>query len=213
MNEQLVTGQKGKILKVLHWGYLIMVDGQKIEKTDASELDYSNAKIFTYVVMPRLGKNLDKVSKKRKAQFTKEEVCSLGIQLVNILEQVHNAGFIYNDLKLDNLLLDADTDIKNVFKTDDDIFDIINVNLIDFGYVTKYQDSTTKQHISLSKVDKFRGNIAFSSVHQLQFEATSRRDDLISLFYLLIYLLQSEKMPGYLSKKNYDSNEMLNISL
>ena len=46
---------------------------------------------------------------------------------------MHKAGFVYNDLKLDNLLLDADTEIKDVYKTDDDIFDMINVNLIDFG--------------------------------------------------------------------------------
>ena len=108
---------------------------------------------------------------------------------MNILEQVHGAGFVYNDLKLDNLLVDADTDIKDVCKTDDDIFDMINVNLIDFGYITKYQDSTTKEHISKSKVDMFRGNIVFSSVHQLKFDATGRRDDMISLFYLMIYLL------------------------
>ena len=213
MNNQVTTGEKGKMLKVLDQGYFVMVDTEKVKKTDAVDLDENNSRIFTYVIMPRLGKNLDKVFKKRKAQFTKEQVCSLGIQLVSILEQVHTAGFVYNDLKLDNLLLDADTDIKNVSKTDDDIFDMLDVNLIDFGYTTKYEDPTTKEHIGQSKLDMFRGNIVFSSVHQMQFNATSRRDDMISLFYLLIYLLKNGQMPGLSKKNTLNPNELLKVSL
>ena len=212
MNQQ-VASQKGKMLKILHWGFIAMVDTEKVQNTDTTELDESNSRICIYVIMPRLGKNLDKIFKKRNAQFTKEQVCSLGIQLVNILEQVHSAGLVYNDLKLDNLLVDADTDIKDVCKTDDDIFDMINVNLIDFGYITKYQDSTTKEHISKSKVDMFRGNIVFSSVHQLKFDATGRRDDMISLFYLMIYLLCDGQMPGHQKNKTCDSNTLLQHSL
>ena len=44
--------------------------------------------------------------------ITSESIYSLGIQLLNILEQVHSAGIIFNDLKLDNLLLDFKTDMK-----------------------------------------------------------------------------------------------------
>ena len=64
--------------------------------------------------MPRLGKNLHKILGLRRGQFTKGQICSLGIQLINILKHVHDAGFIYNDLKLDNLLLDPDTDVKSL---------------------------------------------------------------------------------------------------
>ena len=44
--------------------------------------------------------------------ITNESIYSFGIQLLKILEQVHSAGFIYNVLKFDNLLLDFDTDIE-----------------------------------------------------------------------------------------------------
>jgi hypothetical protein len=36
----------------------------------------------------------------------------------------------------------------------------------------------------------------FASKYQMEFKRTSRRDDLIALFYLLIYLLNEADLPG-----------------
>jgi len=41
----------------------------------------------------------------------------------------------------------------------------------------------------------------FASVRQLSFMKTSRRDDLISLCYLLVYLLNQQRFPDNLQKK------------
>ena len=61
---------------------------------------------------------------------------------------MHSAGFVYNDLKLDNLLLEnVKTNVNNLYKSDDDIFDKYNVNLIDFGYISSYMDESTHKHI------------------------------------------------------------------
>ena len=43
------------------------------------------------------------------------------------------------------------------------------------------------------KKASFRGNLMFSSVNALCMKTTSRRDDLISLFYYLAYLSQKEQ--------------------
>ena len=43
----------------------------------------------------------------------------------------------------------------------------------------------------------FRGNMEFASPNQMKFYTTSRRDDLISLFYLMIYMLKRGQMPGF----------------
>ena len=72
---------------------------------------------------------------------------SFGIQLINILEKIHRAGFVYNDLKLDNLLLDADVDIQSLLMTDKDFFETVNVNIIDYGFVTRYVDQDFKKHV------------------------------------------------------------------
>ena len=51
-------------------------------------------------------------------------------------------------------------------------------------------------------MNTFRGNTLFASVNQLKFKRTSRRDDLQSLFYLLVCLLHGGKIPGYDCEQN-----------
>ena len=109
--------------------------------------------MFNYIVMPRLGMNINQLIELRAANFNKAQIYSFGVQIVNILEKIHRAGFVYNDLKLDNILLDfnkmEDDDLKNIQITDaDDIFDAMNLNIIDYGFATSYLDESTKKHIS-----------------------------------------------------------------
>lgn len=64
------------------------------------------------------------------------------------------------------------------------------VFLIDFGLAKKYTKADNKTHVEESTfVDVFEGNQIFASLHQMNFGVTSRRDDLISLFYILIFML------------------------
>ena len=64
------------------------------------------------------------------------------------------------------------------------------VTLIDFGLADKFVFDGTKDHIAeSSSVDTFRGNLYFSSLRQMNFLRTSRKDDFIALFYLLTTLL------------------------
>ena len=139
--------------------------------------------------MARYGQNLEQLFFLRKGIFTTESIFSLGLQLIYILEQVHAAGLTYNDLKLDNILLDYGTDVEELSKTQENIFESNNITLIDFGFATEYHDGATQKHMKKQYVDAFRGNLLFSSLNQLKFYSTSRRDDLISLFYFLAYLV------------------------
>ena len=52
------------------------------------------------------------------------------------------------------------------------------IKLVDFGYVTQYLDEQG-MHNKKKKIKEFKGNIIFSSIHQMKFKSTSRRDDLI----------------------------------
>ena len=83
---------------------------------------------------------------------------------------MHNAGFVHNDIKPDNLMIQNN-----------------EIRIIDFGYAQSYlQDG---MHIENEDVEKFKGNIFFASHNRMQFKSASRRDDLISLVYLLVYFL------------------------
>ena len=72
--------------------------------------------------------------------------------------------------------------------------------MIDLGFATRYIDSATQEHISKERVETFRGNIDFASFNQMKFHTTSRRDDLIQLFYLLVFMLKRGKMPGFIER-------------
>ena len=115
--------------------------------------------------MPRYGTNLLNLFKKKEAKFTAESIYSLGIQLVNVLEKIHDAGYVYNDLKLDNLMLDYGKNVDKFNNSDDDIFATNNVNVIDMGFATRYMDEQNKEHVTKSMLDEFRGNILFSSLN------------------------------------------------
>ena len=57
--------------------------------------------------------------------------------------------------------------------------------LIDFGISQKYS--------SEEKDADFKGNLMFASINQLEFKQPTRKDDLVSLAYMLISMVCSEE--------------------
>ena len=55
--------------------------------------------------MNRFGKNLYQFFEQCGNYLSRVSVYSLGINLIDILEKIHNAGFVYNDLKPENIML------------------------------------------------------------------------------------------------------------
>ena len=82
----------------------------------------------------------------------------------------------------------------------------MGINLVDFGFITKYVEGVPKKHIPKQEVQTFKGNIIFSSLSQMKFLSTSRRDDLRSLIYLLIYCFKDEKIPLMSIYKEFPGN-------
>ena len=76
------------------------------------------------------------------------------------------------------------------------MYDISNkVHLIDYKFASRYTDSSGF-HINLEIEESFLGNLYFASTTQLLIEKTSRRDDCISLCYLLVFLLDGQEDLG-----------------
>lgn len=85
-------------------------------------------------------------------------------------------GFIHNDLKLDNIIIG-----KN---------DPHNIYLIDFGLSCKYHEPDGS-HVKKQYIEKFSGNFLFSSLNSCRGNNKSRRDDIQSLLYIMVYLLNN----------------------
>jgi serine/threonine protein kinase len=61
--------------------------------------------ILSYFVMPRYGQNFEQYYDYLGKQLSDISIYELGKKVIKILRVVHEAGYAYNDLKLDNLLV------------------------------------------------------------------------------------------------------------
>jgi len=120
----------------------------------------------------------------------------VGIQFISILEQVHSLGYVYNDIKPDNILI-GNKALRSLKKktqiTEEDLSEYSRLKLIDFGLVTRFLDDDG-HHIEQGISDKFKGSMLFASKYVFNFTMTSRRDDLISLCYLLVFLVEEDQL-------------------
>lgn len=72
----------------------------------------------------------------------------------------------------------------------------MKLTLVDFGFATRYMDHKTNEHKPQKQINCFRGNLLFSSKNLLEFQQPSRRDDMISFFFMMVYLLNKCNFPG-----------------
>ena len=132
----------------------------------------------------------------RNKYLSNASIFHLGLSLLNILELIHSSGLVYNDLKPDNILIGYGQSLSNCsFKSTENIFANVDLHLIDFGLASKWRDPTTQTHKKQQDSSHFEGNLYFCSLTQLSLQRTSRRDDLHSLIYLLIFLLNRCSLP------------------
>jgi len=96
------------------------------------------------------------------------------------LRDLHKIGYVHNDLKLENILIGhRDTD---------------RIYLIDFGLAQSFIDENGF-HLEKQYVRKFSGNFLFASLNSCRGNNKSRRDDMESVMYIMIYLLNDNYLP------------------
>ena len=79
--------------------------------------------------MKKYGTNLDDVFIQQEYNLSQKTILQIGIRILEIFEKVHATGYIYNDLKLDNIMIG---------NSDDDLMSSHEIRLIDFGFASKY---------------------------------------------------------------------------
>lgn len=128
--------------------------------------------------MELLGPSLEKLFTFCRRKFSLKTVLLLGDQMVRRIEHLHQMCHIHRDLKPDNFVIDA----KNG----------IDIYLIDFGLARRYchtvDDKT--EHVKQMQLKSFTGTARYASINAQQQFTTSRKDDLESLAYILVYFLK-----------------------
>ena len=154
------------------------------------------------IVESLLGPSLDKLFKFCGRIFPLKTVCLIGIEMVKRLETMHDKGIIHRDLKPNNLTWgNYNSSYKNILS-----FNINNINtyekldintiyLIDFGLSCSFWDNSyTQRHYKYATGLNFVGTLRYASLNSHNGIKQSRRDDLESMIYILIYFLKG-KLP------------------
>lgn len=128
------------------------------------------------LIMDYLGPNLDDLFDFCKRKFTLKTVLMIALQILNRIEFVHNNNIIHRDIKPDNFLIGTAKN-KNI------------IYIIDFGLSKKFCQNKDN-HIEYKKGRNFTGSFRYSSIRNHKGIEQSRRDDLESIGYMLIYFLK-----------------------
>ena len=131
---------------------------------------------YNILVMELLGQSLESIRLKNGKKFNIKDTCMIGIQTIERIEFIHSKYIIHRDINSANLLLGKDNPYL--------------IYLIDFGFAKKYRSSTSGKHIKYGIVKIVEGTDLFLSTNATCGVEQSRRDDLESLCYTLIFLLK-----------------------
>ncbi|CAK9299250.1 unnamed protein product [Gordionus sp. m RMFG-2023] len=129
---------------------------------------------FNLMVMDLLGPSLEDLFNFCSRRFTLKTVLMLADQMISRLEYIHHKNFIHRDVKPDNFLMGIGRHCNKLY-------------IIDFGLAKKYRDNRTRLHIPYRDDKNLTGTARYASINAHLGIEQSRRDDMESLGYILMY--------------------------
>ena len=168
-------------------------------------ISYGKSGPFNILIEELLGLSIQAIwnDKKYNNKYKIKDISMIALQCLDRLEYIHSKYIIHRDIKPLNITIGKEN--PNI------------IYLIDFGFAHKYRSTRTGKHIKYNNIKKILGSMRYLSINANKGYEQSRRDDLESLGYMLIYLaknnlpwieIEKQKIPKtkkyklvYLSKK------------
>jgi len=169
----------------------ILDSSLKLLKHEVTILNYLRGKGVKYIpfvywyglflhnptlVMPLYDQSLDEWL--IQTTMSKKMASEIAIKMVEILDNVHQQCVIHRDMKPQNFMWRGD-----------------DLYLIDFGLSTVYVDEDKRHILSKNENTCILGTPKFVSIHIHNGIDASRRDDVISVAYMYMYMLGDRHIP------------------
>lgn len=133
---------------------------------------YGESDTFTYIILELLGSSISDYYF-NLGEKNINELKWIGLKMLSSIHDIHHYGIIHRDIKPDNFLLTTNNK---------------NVKIIDFGLAKHYIDCDGK-HKECVKHNNIIGTPRYISLYVHEKNSPSRRDDLISFVYVLLFLM------------------------
>ena len=142
---------------------------------------------YNIMIQPLLGDSIHNFFLSQFKNFSLSDICLISLQCLERIEWIHKNDIIHRDIKPDNFLFG--------------IKDPRTIYLIDFGLSKKYRSKRTLKHIKYCYTRKIVGTARYTSINSLRGYEMSRRDDLESFYYMVIFFIL-KKLPWQDIKAN-----------
>lgn len=132
---------------------------------------FGKDRVNYYMVINLLGESLQNLKNKYDS-FSLKLTLQIGINVIILLKTIHEKGLVHRDIKPDNFLFGLNSKSTQIY-------------IIDFGLCKPF--IYKEKHIEMKSTHSLIGSRTYASINAHEYLELSRRDDLESLGYMMIY--------------------------